>query len=307
MTYESAGLAPALEAFVAVADTENVTAAAARLGVPQPTVSRTLARLSRELGVDLLAREGRGVRLTRQGRVLAEHAGRALAELQAGVASVRADVSAETGRVVLGFLHSMGPAVIPELLGGFHGDHPGIRIGLVQDSAERVVEDVIAGRIDLGLASPVPEHPRLRSRALARQAMVALVVDRHRLAARRRISVSDLADEPVVTMRRGYGVRTITDRLFRAAAVRPSYAFESDEMTTAAGLVAAGLGVAVLPAGAGVAGTVELALRDAGASRTISLTWSADRDPTPPVAALRRHLIAHGPGALVARGGPRAR
>ncbi|MBN9619020.1 MAG: LysR family transcriptional regulator, partial [Actinobacteria bacterium] len=79
---------------------------------------------------------------------------------------------------------------------------------------------------------------------------------------------------------------------------------ESDEMTTIAGLVAAGLGVSILPAGAAAgSGAVEAGLQGAAATRVISLAWSTRRTPTPPVVALRRHLVTHGPSALAAPDG----
>jgi DNA-binding transcriptional LysR family regulator len=298
MAYETAGLAPVLEQLVAVAETGSVTAAAARLGVPQPTVSRAIARLSGELGTALLVREGRGIRLTRQGEQLAAHGVRALAELRAGVARVTADVDADTGHVVFGFLHSMGPRAVPALLRGFRAAHPDVSISLVQDASDVVVDGVRTGRVDLALASPVPADPRLGRRSLVRQPLVALLPDRHRLAARPRVRIIDVAGEPLITMRTGYGVRALTDALLRAAGLPLAYTLESDELATVAGLVAAGLGIAILPAGAAVPGTVELPLGAPGAVRVISLVWSASRSLTPPVAALRLHLLDHAAAAL---------
>ncbi|SHG47755.1 transcriptional regulator [Jatrophihabitans endophyticus] len=299
MAYETAGLAPGLEQLVAVVEAGSITAAAVRLGTPQPTLSRAIARLGRELGTELVVRDGRGVRLTRQGEQLAEHATRALREVRAGVATVRADADADAGHVVLGFLHSMGPRAVPSLLRGFRDAHPGVSIGLVQEASDVVLDGVLAGRIDLALASPVPDRPELRRRALARQPLVAVVPAKHRLAARSRVRPADLAGEPVITLRPGYGVRSLTDALLRRAGLPLTYAFESDEMTTVAGLVAAGLGVAVLPRGAASgSGAVEIALSAPGPARVISLAWSARRTSTAPVTALRRHLLAHGPPAL---------
>ena len=299
MGYETYGLAQPLEVLVAVADTEHVTAAAERLGIPQPTVSRTMARLSAALGVDLLVRDGRNVRLTRQGRLLAEHAARALTELGAGIDAVRVDADPSGGRVVFGFLHSMGPTTVPTLLRGFAVDRPEVRVGLVQDAAGPIIQDVALGRIDLALASPLPVQAGLATRSLARQAIVALLPSSHPLARRSRLRVRDLLAEPLITMRPGYGVRTITDQLLATAGVGVDYAFESDEMVTAAGLVAAGLGVAILAAGNSVPGAVEIPLADRGAFRTIGLVWNARRTLTPPVVDFRAHVLAEGPALFV--------
>jgi LysR family transcriptional activator of glutamate synthase operon len=307
MTYETCGLAPALEVLVAVAAEQSVTAAAQRLGIPQPTVSRTIARLAQELGTDLTVREGRGIRFTRQGLLLAEHAARALNEMRAGITAVRADAEEGHGHVILGFLHSMGPTAVPALLRGFRDTHPSVSFGLVQGSSAAVVAGVLSGEIDLVLASPVPDHADLGVRHLGRQALVALVPIRHRLASRSRIQVAELDGEPLITMRRGYGVRTLTDTMLREAGMTLQYAFESDEVATAAGLVGAGLGVAVLPSDAQTPETVALPLTDRGAHRVISLAWSSRRTLTAPVAALRHHLITHGPAALRQRNGSATR
>ncbi|MCW2539812.1 MAG: LysR-family transcriptional regulator [Frankiales bacterium] len=161
------------------------------------------------------------------------------------------------------------------------------------------MQGVLEGRLDLGLAAPIPSNdPRIASRKLADQPLALVIPTSHRLAARRRVRLTDVAGEPFITMTVGYGLRTITDNLLRAARLPIRYAFESQEMTTAAGLVAAGLGVAVLPGGIGAQGTHELALADRGASRTISLAWSADRRLSTPVAELRRHIIGEAPALL---------
>lgn len=297
MTYESSGLAPGLEDLVAVARYEHVTRAAESLGVPQPTLSRSLARLADELGVPLLQRDGRGVRLTRYGRTLAAHAERALDELLVGVRAVRADADPGAGTVVLGFLHSMGPVLIPELLRGFRAGHPGVTVRLVQDSAEAILDGVAAGRIDLAVVAPVPApHLGLRFRRLAEQRLVLVLPEHHRLAARRRVQIADVRGEPLIGMTAGYGLRAITDRLLQAARLPAVYAFEGQEMTTVAGLVAAGLGVAVLPAGSAVDGCVEVQLAG-DAARTIALVWP-DRPRPAPVEELRRHAVAQAPELL---------
>lgn len=302
MAYETNGLAPGLEELVAVARHQHVTRAAEQLGVPQPTLSRSLARLSAELGAPLLRRDGRGVRLTRQGQLLAEHAERALDDLKAGIRALRADTDPDTGTVVLGFLHSMGPTVVPALLRSFRHSHPGVTVLLVQDAAEELLDGTVTGRVDVCVSSAAPGdgagHPRLRMHTLAEQPLTLLVPTEHRLAGRGRVGLTDVADEPLITMAPGYGLRALTDNLLRAAELPVRYIYESQELSTAAGLVAAGLGVALVPAGAGVPGTVELSLDDPAATRTIVLACSADRPLFAPARNLRRHIAAMAPPLL---------
>ena len=298
MTYETFGLAEGVEQLAAVAEFGQITLAAEYLGIPQPTLSRSLSRLSQDLGTPLLQREGRGIRLTRHGELLAASARRALDELLAGVRAVRAEADPDTGTVILGFLHSLGPLVIPALLRGFRQEHGRVTVRLLQDSADGLLQRIPGGAVDLVLAAPVPTDHRWEARPLAQQPLVLLVPEDHALTARRTVRLSDLDGQDFVTLASGYGVRTITDQLLRASGLPLRYAFESQEMTTAAGLVAAGLGIAILPPGNEVPGTRQLTLADAGASRTLSLAWSADRPLSSPVEQLRDHLVAHAPDLL---------
>lgn len=298
MSYETFGLAEGLEQLAAVAQYGQITLAAKHLGIPQPTLSRSLARLSQELGTPLLQREGRGIRLTPHGELLANSARRALDELLAGVRAVRAEADPDTGTVILGFLHSLGPLVIPALLRGFRRQHARVKVRLVQDSADGLLQRIPTGAVDLVLAAPVPSDHRWEAHPLAEQPLILLVPDGHRLIGRRTVALSELAGQDFVTLASGYGVRTITDQLLRASGVPLRYAFESQEMTTAAGLVAAGLGIAILPPGNEVPGTRQLALSDAGASRTLSLVWSAGRPLSPPAVQLRDHLVHKAPAML---------
>jgi DNA-binding transcriptional LysR family regulator len=299
VAYESAGFAPGLEELVAVARHQHVTRAAQQLGIPQPTLSRALARLADELGVPLLRREGRGVRLTRQGELLAGHAERALDELLSGLRAVRADADPDTGAVVLGFLHSLGPTVVPALLRSFRRTRPGVTVRLVQDGADELLAGTATGRIDLCVTSAQPPlPPRLRLRPLAEQALTLLVPADHSLATRPSVQLADARDEPLITMVPGYGLRTLTDALLRTAGLPVRYTYESQDLTTATGLVAAGLGLALIPEGNGVPGTVELPLREPHATRTLVLAWSRERPLLGPARALRDHITTEAPALL---------
>ncbi len=288
-----------VEQLVAVADLGQITAAAADLGIPQPTLSRAIARLSETIGSPLVQQDGRGIALTRHGELLAAHGRRALAEMAAGVRAVRAEIDPDSGTMVLAFLHSLGPSVIPALLKGFRRAHPRVTVQLTQDSAAAILSQVVDGSADLALAAPVPDdHASLEARALAEQPLILLVPRYHRIAGHAAVTLPELAGLELITLAAGYGVRTITDALLRSSGVPLKYAFESQEMTTAAGLVAAGLGVAILPPGNRVPGTTEVVLDHPDATRTISLAWPRQRTLPPPAVALREYLLVTAPELL---------
>lgn len=103
--------------------TGNVTRAAAELGIPQPTASRRIAALGQALGAPLTVPQGRGVRLTRAGRLLADAAERAVDLLSDGVRRASEEIDPERGHVVLGFLHLLGRSLVPSLLADFRASH----------------------------------------------------------------------------------------------------------------------------------------------------------------------------------------
>ncbi|MEU0761293.1 LysR family transcriptional regulator [Streptomyces microflavus] len=286
-------LAPRLAYFEAVARHEHVTRAAHELGVPQSTLSRAMVRLEADLGVALFARKGRTVSLTPAGRTFLTSAERALAEVEKAADAVRADADLTTGRVSFGFLHTMGSETVPALIRGFRADHPKVRFQLVQNYGEAMIERLRAGGLDLCLTSPVPDAPDLVTRRLDEQRLRLVVPDDHRLAPRRRIRLAEAADETFVTLEPGYGLRRITDDLCTEAGFTPRVAFEGEEAETLRGLVAAGLGVALLPPPAVARpGVVELTVTAPRAVREIGVAWLDGHPDTPPVAAFKRFLLS---------------
>lgn len=286
-------LAPRLGLLREVAAEGNLTRAADRLGVPQPTATRWLASLGTRLGVPITTRAGRGIALTRAGRHLADAATRALAELETGCRQALEEADPERGQVALGFLHTMGGVRVPELLRAFRTAHPEVRFMLSQGGHQELLRQVRAGAVDLALTAPVPvDSPDLAALPLSRQPVVVAVPSGHRLARRRRVTLMELADEQFVGLKPGFGIRQITDRLFAAAGFVPKLAFEGEEADTLRGLIAAGLGVALLPSSepAPPPGVVELTLSPP-VYRTIGLVWVAER-PLPPAALAFREFAA---------------
>ncbi|TVL90188.1 LysR family transcriptional regulator [Streptomyces sp. SAJ15] len=289
----AATLAPRLAQFAAVARHEHVTRAAHELGMPQSTLSRAMARLEQDLGVALFARRGRAVALTPAGRAFLVSTERALAEVDRAAESVRADADPAAGKVAFGFLHTLGWETVPGLIRAFRVDHPRVRFQLVQNYGEAMLERMRAGDLDLCLTSPVPDAPDLVARRLDEQKLRLVVPEDHRLAGRKRIRLAEASAELFVTLEPGYGLRRITDALCAEAGFTPRIAFEGEEAETLRGLVAAGLGVALLPPPAVPRpGVAELTVTAPRAVREIGVAWLDGHPDTPPVAAFKRFLLS---------------
>ncbi|MFH0242649.1 LysR family transcriptional regulator [Streptomyces sp. HK10] len=289
----AAVLTPRLAQFVAVARHEHVTRAAGELGVPQSTLSRAMARLEDDLGVALFARRGRTVALTPAGRTFLASVERALGSVEQAAEAVRADADPAAGKVAFGFLHTLGSETVPGLIRSFRADHPRVRFSLVQTYGEAMIERLRAGDLDLCLTSPVPDAPDLVARRLDEQRLRLVVPEEHPLARRRRVRLEEAAQEPFITLEPGYGMRRIFDALCAEAGFKPRIAFEGEEAETLRGLVAAGLGVALLPPPAVPRpGVRELAVSRPRAVREIGVAWVDGRPDTPPVAAFRTFLLS---------------
>jgi DNA-binding transcriptional LysR family regulator len=289
-------LVPRLRQFVAVAREEHLTRAAEELGIPQPTLSRSIARLEAELGVPLFSRPGRSVKLTRHGRLLFDYSERTLATLAAQLRLLAEETDPDRGRVALAFLHTLGTDAVPRMLRDFRATHPGVRFVLVQGSADVLLARLRAGEADLCLTAPLPDEPGVTARKLDSERIDLVVPAGHRLARRRGIRLAEAAAEDFISTKPGYGLRTITDELCREAGFEPRIAFEGEETATCRGLVGAGLGVSLLPGTAGTDADPEvIAIRITAprAARTVGLAWLADRPLPAPVAAFRDFALTY--------------
>ncbi|WP_223913869.1 LysR family transcriptional regulator [Arthrobacter sp. NicSoilC12] len=320
-------LLPLLPLLAELGRTEHITETAELLGLPQSTVSRSIARASAIVGTELLIRDGRGVRLTPAAKALMPHIEAALAEFQTGLDSVRHESEVVRGRIAVSFQHTFGEAMLPLLISAFRSRHPQTAFDLSQGARDGCLAELAAGSADVALTAPVATpSKRIGSAALYREPLRLVVHHRHALAGRRRAKVAEIRHEPFVAMGSGYGMRSLTDALFREAGFRPRIAFESQDSHTVRGLVSAGLGVSILPPGGsapgraaqnshhpspgteaddGGPGWVEIPLDSVLAFREIGLAWRepvsrnavADAE-SDPVRLFREFVLRDGPALL---------
>lgn len=238
----------------AVADHGTITAAATSLGHSQPAVSQHVRRLERRLGVALLERAGRGVRLTEAGEVLARHGATVSTALRAAEAEVSALAGLRAGRVRLMAFPSGSATLVPRALVALRARHPGLTVTLDEAEPPGSLQALRAGACDIVLAFAYPGVELGRGeddlaglvarRLLDDPTMLALPVD-HPAATRPDLDLADLAHEPWIA-----GCPRCRGHLLAAGAARgftPTVAYATDDYVAVLGLVAAGLGVALLP------------------------------------------------------------
>lgn len=282
-----------LEYFRVVGTLQNVSRAAEQLAMTQPALSRSIDRLERELGVSLLERVGRGVRLTRYGQAFLPHAERALAALADGRRELDDLTGTEERTVALGFLHTLGPEYVPELVRAFKLEHPDVRFDFNQNATRVIDRQLEAGELDLCLTSGPIANPAISWERLLDEDVVLIVASGHRLAHAGEVRLRDVASEPFVAFKPGLAMRELSDELCRKAGFVPQITFESEEPITVGGFVAAGLGVALIPSVAPpTPGVVRLRISEPVARRSVGIAWRNDRYLTTAARALRDFAIA---------------
>jgi LysR family transcriptional regulator, transcription activator of glutamate synthase operon len=269
-----------LRYFREVAERQHVTRAAEKLFVSESAVSRAVTQLEEELGVPLFYRQGRAVVLSPYGRLFLENVTRALGVLESGKQLLREQTEQESGTVSLGFLHSLGIEMVPGLIKEYRRKHPRIQFTLlVQRSGEMLMEELAGGGIDLCLSVPgMFGQSDVRWNHLLDEELLIAMPRTHRLAARRTLSLKELSSEPFLALSPEHTLRIIFDRLCADASFVPKIAFEGMDIATLRGLIAAGLGIGLLPpAPSRFAGVVEVKLSPARPIRPLGIGWVADR------------------------------
>ncbi|MFE9198099.1 LysR family transcriptional regulator [Streptomyces albidoflavus] len=283
----------------AVAATGSFSAAARELGCTQPAVSQQMKALESSAGTPLLIRTGREMRLTEAGEALTRHAAGILAGLTAAEEEVAAIAGLRAGRVRLVSFPSGSSSLVPAALAALRAAHPGTRVSLEEAEPPRAAELLRAGDCDIALAfryagaAAPDEWDDLVVRPLLADRLVGLVPEGHRLADAASAGIGELAADPWIA-----GCPRCRRQLVEVCETEgftPRIDFATDDYPAVLGLVAAGLGVAVLPALALESlrpkGVRTIAVEPAVEREIVALTLP-DLAQVPAVAATLDHLAA---------------
>ena len=296
-----------LRSFVAVARLRSFTQAASALHVSQPTLTVQIKRLEASLGLKLFDRNPRSVALTRMGRELLPALERTLQDLDSVLSDARGDASEQRGVVRIAALPSFAAGVLPDVIGKFRAQHPGVTFALKDVIASRVLALIRSEDVDLGLTGGDVSFPDIETIFTAHDEMSVVYPDKHPIGEQRRITARVLANYPLVMMDQGTSVRAVTDLAFNRAGLLPTPASEATYMMTAIGMVRAGIGLTILPASAREI-VAEPSLRsrkisDTNFSRPVGLIKRAQRT-LPPVSRLFADFLMASKRSIFKRSGP---
>jgi DNA-binding transcriptional LysR family regulator len=284
-----------LQYFQTLAHMQHVTRAAESLNLSQPALSRSIARLEEELGVPLFDRQGHTILLNRYGELFLKRVNRILMEFNTGKQELKDLVHPEHGEIALGFLHTLGTSSIPDVIGSFRAQFPMVSFQLTQNHSYSLLEHLFAGELDICLvAEPTETKIPIQWIPLWSEEIFAILPILHPLSHAAGISLDEIANESFVFLKKGYALRNTTDQLFRQTGIHPKIAFEGEEVSTAAGLVAAGLGVSLLPdAGLDKSKIARISLCRPKCQRIIGLASIEGRYLSPAALQFRQFVVHH--------------
>jgi len=257
-----------LRAFVSIGRLGSFTKAADALHATQPALSAQIRELEESLGVKLFDRSTRSVTLTQAGEDLLPVVDNVLGDLGSVVARARDVARRNTGRVTVAALPSLSATLMPDVVSRMRALHPGIAIVIKDALAERILGLIRADEVDLALTSAPPTDPQLQFTPLLNDRMVAVLPPGHPLARAKLVKLADILASSLVLMDRDSSVRRIVDGACASIGRMAEPAYEAAYMSTAIGLVRAGLGTTLLPSSAAeLRGATDVVVRDLDAPR----------------------------------------
>ena len=236
-----------LRYFVAVADEGSFSRAAAKVRVAQPSLSQQIRKLEAEVGQPLFDRLPRSVVLTEAGRCLIDYARQILAligDARRCVDELKGEVA---GKVAVGAIPTIAPYVLPELVVTFQKHYPDVVLEIVEDVTDSITRRIEAGELDVALASSCRPSPTLRRESVGAEPLLALVPEKHPLAKKDVVELDDLKSQRFLLLHEMHCLSQQVNQLLESRRLRPEIALAGSQLSTIANMVAASIGVSIVP------------------------------------------------------------
>jgi DNA-binding transcriptional LysR family regulator len=237
-----------LRAFVAIAESGTFTAGALRVHVTQAAISMQIRQLENEIGAKVFVRAPRHVILTEAGEQLLRRARQILREHDAALDEIAELAGAERGRLRIGSASAMVLTdQLPAILADLRAQHPGAEIGVTSGTSEVLVDQILAGDVDIAFVSLPVDVRGIKTERLSEDQLVAIASPKHKLAKQRTISAYTLAGERLILGERGGNTRRLIDQFFAQAGVTLHVAMELSRQQAIRRMVEADMGVGIVP------------------------------------------------------------
>src|SRR5213080_1299207 len=298
-----------LRYFVAVANEGNFSRAAAKVRVAQPSLSQQIRKLEAEVDQPLFDRLPRSVVLTEAGRCLLDYARQILASIGDARRSVDELKGKIAGDVAVGAIPTIAPYVLPELVVTFQKHYPEVTLEIVEDVTEGITRRVEAGELDVAIASTCQQSPTLRRESLGNEPLLALVPEGHSLAKQTMVTLDDLKSQRFLLLHEMHCLSQQVNHLLESRRLRPEIALAGSQLTTIANMVAAEIGISIVPQmmvkHQAIPGCVSLPFAPPVPERELNFLYNPLRFQSKAAAAFRQEtaaafsppitLIAHNP------------
>lgn len=263
-----------LRYFVAVAQARSFTQAARQCNVSQPSLSIQIAKLEDELGGALFERTRKGGKLTARGETFLPRAKTILEQMESAREDAKALSGLTLGKVSLGCMPTTGAHLLPPILTAFRKAYPKIQVHLKEESSPNLALALEQGEVELAIMDEAGLRPGLDHQTILTEELLLALPAKHRLAGKGALNLKQTAEEPFILMKTGHGFRQITLDFYRKAGLEPKVVFESGGIETVQALVAAGLGISLVPQMvAKFPGVAYARISNPKAVRTLSLVW----------------------------------
>ncbi|WP_440895546.1 LysR family transcriptional regulator [Amphibacillus sp. Q70] len=237
-----------LKYFIEVAEREHMSGAADHLHVAQSAISRQITNLEKELGVQLFERKGRNVKLLPIGKLFLTHAKEAIKAIDYAKEQMDEYIDPKRGTVKIGFPTSLASSLLPQLLSEFKVAYPDINFQLRQGTYHFLIEAVKQRELNLAFIGPViTDDPLINGHTLFYEKMYLLIPNQHRLAKRKSIYLTELKEEDFVLFPKGYIFEKLVVDACYSVGFEPHVTTQGEDLDAIKGMVAAGIGITILP------------------------------------------------------------
>jgi LysR family transcriptional regulator, hydrogen peroxide-inducible genes activator len=236
-----------LRYFVAVAEEGSFSRAAARVRVAQPSLSQQIRKLEAEVGQPLFDRLPRSVVLTEAGHCLIDYARQILSSIDDArrcVGELQGEIG---GKLAVGAIPTIAPYVLPKLVRKFQEHYPAVTLEIVEDVTDGITCRIEAGELDVALASTCQPSPTLRRESLGNEPLLALVPEGHPLAKKTQVEMDDLKSQRFLLLHEMHCLSRQVHHLLESRHLQPEIALAGSQLGTIANMVAAGIGVSIVP------------------------------------------------------------
>ena len=281
--------------FHKIAERKNYTKASQELSVSQSNLSHSMSKLEEELGVPLFVKKGRNIEVTVHGKKFDEHVALILRELELAQSEAQEAANPTKGTIRLAVSHTLHYHFLPNLMRGYKEipEYRKIQFQILDMEATGIgLAKIEAGEVDLGFGAKI-DRPGFQYFEIMHEEYIAIVPEGHPLASKENLTIEEICQEPFVTYNQQCGTRHDLERIFQKNNVHPKVIYEATNEKMIASMVAAGIGVSIMPwiQEVNLYHVVSVPLEHHRLKRSLYMFWRQEEFRLPVVERFRKFVV----------------